>query len=52
MVHIILECLTYLTGIQLSTSGAKIVPLNFYHLHDGALDIYELKKVKISKLLN
>jgi hypothetical protein len=35
-----------LTGIQLSTSGAKIVPLNFYHLLYGALDIFVLKKLK------
>jgi hypothetical protein len=35
-----------LTGIQLSSSGAKIVPLIFYHLHSIALDIYELKKLK------
>jgi hypothetical protein len=35
-----------LTGIQLSSSGATIVPLIFYHLHSIALDIYELKKLK------
>jgi hypothetical protein len=35
-----------LTGIQLSTSGAKFVPLIFYHLHSITQDILKLQKVK------
>jgi hypothetical protein len=51
--HCVLSApVTHLTGIQLSTPGAKFVPLIFYHLHSIALDIYKLKKVKISKLFN
>jgi hypothetical protein len=41
-----LRLMSGLTGIQLSTSGAKFVPLIFYHLHSNTQDIYYLNKVK------
>jgi hypothetical protein len=40
-----------LTGIQLFGSGAKFVPLIFYHILSIVLDIYELKKVKNHKTI-
>ena len=50
--HCVLSApVTHLTGIQLSTSGAKFVPLIFYHVHSIALYIYLLQKVKNHKTI-
>jgi hypothetical protein len=40
-----------LTGIQLFGSGAKFVPLIFYHLLSIVQHIYELKKVENHKTI-